>query len=269
MFKDQYITQLQTWFTNLAPEGYTVKVVEEFGAGSSTTPKFGITVYVKFGVGSKQANTHNRINQPIVLTVRSEGDDFRTAVALLQTFFDTYSRTRSSLTIDDDAYVIWNNYTSPVVRPGVDMVGGYTRHTIDMMGVVGYSKDIIVGVHYYLKPYDDNIDYQEIQVVNPTSSYNTEPITPQYLGETTGKARIKGANNIYQIRLLLTKEDRPRELLYTAISGVPHKYVLKILFPHTTNIIFEINCVLTHVSVTTDSETGDNIIDATLMPLRS
>jgi hypothetical protein len=136
-----------------------------------------------------------------------------------------------------------------------------------MMGVISYSKNIIVGVKYYLKTYDDNLEYEEIKCVMPQNMYMSEVISQQYINEDTGRARVQGANNQFKLKLLLTSDDYPMEMLYSSINGTVRRYTMKIVYPGTpADYVYERNVKLTSCVVTSDSETGDNIIEATFMP---
>lgn len=265
MFKKNYIINLQTLLSDLTPEGYKIKVVEEFGFGakSGLGEKFTIYCYVKFGVGSKQLNTTDRINQPVIFTIKSEGGDFRTAKEIFDNFFLTYSRTISQLNIDGDTYNLWHNYNTPVIQSGVEQVGIHQRVTIIMTGVVSYSLSKIIGVKYYLALQDSG--FIEVQTINPQTTYNTQPITPHKLGQQTGYAKIEGANNSFVFTMLLDNSPVALKLLETSILGRTLTMVLKIEYPN--NLIYNVNCRVTSVSNSHDTASGDNILNVTLMPI--
>lgn len=270
MFKQSYISYLQTQLNGLTPEGYSIKVIEEYGFGSSggLGEKFKIYCYVKFGVGSKQTNTTDRINQPVIFTIKSEGGDFRTAKEIFDNFFLTYSRTVSQLEIDGESYNLWHNYNTPVVQSGVEQVGIHQRMTIIMTGVVSYSLEKIIGVKYKaaleIPPNGEPI-FHDVAVINPQTQYNTQVITPQYLNKNFGYAEIEGANNSISFQMLLDKSDLAKMLLETSIYGTPLKIIMMI--EYTTELSYTFYARVTSVANTHDTPSGDNILTVTCMPI--
>lgn len=146
MFKEKYIAFLKEQLETLTPEGYNVKIIEEYGFGGKL-PKHQINCYLKFGVGSKQTNV-DRINQPVIFTIISESGDFRIANGIFNDLFYLLSRTHSTLEINNKTFDLWHNYNTPVVQSGIEQVGLNQRKTIIMTGVVSYSLEKIIGVKY-------------------------------------------------------------------------------------------------------------------------
>jgi len=265
VFKEKYIDFIRSELLTLLPDGYTLKVVEEMGGGAKESPKFQIVVYVKFGVGSKQTNTTSRINQPVIFSVVSEGGDFRVARKMLQEFFEYNSKTHSSLLTDNGTYDLWHNYNTPVVQTGIDQIGTYQRMTVLLTGLVSYSKTALTGVKYYLKHLED-LNYTELEVINPQTQYNTQNLTPQYINEDVGKYEIEGANNTVSLSMLAGNDAFSKELIETSIIGTTRKYMLKIWF--SDDLTFEFLCVPTTVANSHDTASGDNIITATFGAIR-
>lgn len=266
MFKDKYIEFLRNELQNLVPDGYTIKVIEEYGSGATRSPKFEIKCYVKFGVGSKQINTNDRINQPVMFTVLSEGDDFRVANGIFNDFFYMLSRTHTTLDIDGQIYDLWHNYNTPIVQAGVNQDGTFERKTILMTGVVSYSLEKVIGVKYKIAleiPPSGNPDFVEVAVINPQTQYNTQAITPQYLNDEFGYAEIEGANNSYTFQMLLDKTELSRKLLETGIKGTPLKLIFEITY--TEELYYGFYTVVTSVVNSHDTATGDNILTVTCM----
>jgi len=265
MFKENYLNYVRTELLNLLPDGYSVKVVEEQGYGAKASPKFEIVVYVKFGVGSKQTNSSNRITQPVILTVKSEGGDFRIANGMLNDFFLLNSKTHSTTTIDNAVYDLWHNYNTPVIQTGIEQIGTYQRTTILLTGVITYSKGLNVGVKYYLKSYEA-LDYQELAVINPQSQFNTQSLTPQYVNEEEGKHEIEGANNIITFMMLANQDALSNEFIETSFIGTPRVYMLKVEYSATH--FYEIKCKPTAIANSHDTASGDNILTITLGSVR-
>ena len=260
-FKQSFLAFMRDALEGITPDGYTVKVIDEYGAGAEETPKFTIFCYIKFGVGNKQLNTSDRINQPIIMTIKATGDDHRMSYDIFNTFFMSYSKTRVNIEVDDDVYDVWLNFNTPTIQDGVEKVGLHFRKTILMTGIISYSLNKIVGVKYYI---DNNL----INVVNPNTSYNTVPTTPNYHGDSTGKVKIEGANNVYTFTMLLDNSATAKKFLKTSIDGTKCDVTLKIEYnPYNeTAITYTINCTVTAVGNVHDTPTGDNVLTVTLMP---
>lgn len=271
MFKQSYLEFLRSELQALTPSGYTIKVVEEYGSGASRSPKFEIKCYVKFGVGSKQINTSDRINQPVMFTVLSEGDDFRVANGIFNDFFYMVSRTHTTLNIDDQTYDLWHNYNTPIVQAGVNQDGTFERKTILMTGVVSYSLEKVIGVKYKIAeiPSSDHIQpyFIDVAVINPQTQYNTQVITPQYLNSKFGYAEIEGANNTFTFQMLLDKTSICKKLLDTSIKGTPLKIILWI--EYNSDLIYTSFARVTSVVNSHDTATGDNILTVTCMPIKA
>lgn len=257
MFKKEYLKYLKTELEKLTPDGYSIKVVEEIGAGANINSKFNVFCYVKFGSATKQNNASDRINQPLIFNIFSEGQDFRVAEQIFNLFFLTVSKTHTTLTIDEEIFDLWHFYNSPTLQSGFIQIGEYQRANIIMTGVVSYSKEKIIGVKYFL-------DDVEIQAVNPQAQYNTQAETPQIVNTNTGTVSINGANNSYGFTMLLDKSNVAKSLRDTAINGVPYSGVLKIEFADKT---YTINVIATTVALLNDNNTGDNILTISLMPV--
>ncbi len=267
MFKEKYIDWVRNELLTFLPEGYSLKVVEEQGYGASDSPKFEIVVYVKFGVGGKQTNATNRINQPVIFTVKSEGSDFRTANEILNNFFLWHSRTRTMLELTvGDAYDLWHVYYTPVIQTGIEQIGTYQRSTIILTGLVSYSQASLIGVKYSIKKLED-IDYTELDVINPQSQYNTQNLTPQYVNEDVGMTEIEGANNSISFTMLAGNNIISKELIEISIIGTLKKYTLKI--EYTPTLAFTFDVVPTSVVVSHDTASGDNILTVNLSRVRT
>ncbi len=268
MFKEKYIEFLRSELQSLVPDGYSIKVIEEYGYGASRSPKFEIKCYVKFGVGSKQINSSDRINQPVMFSVLSEGDDFRVANGIFNDFFHLISRTHSTLDIDGEIYNLWHNYNTPIVQAGVNQDGTYQRKTILMTGVVSYSREKVIGVTYRIGTKilpNGQPNFVVVNVINPQTQYNTQPITPQYLNVDFGYAEIEGANNSYTFQMLLDKTELSQKLLETSIKGTPLKLIFEITY--TDELYYGFYAVVTSVVNSHDNGTGDNILTVTCMPI--
>lgn len=267
MFKQSYLEFLRSELQALTPSGYTIKVIEEYGSGASRSPKFEIRCYVKFGVGSKQINTSDRINQPVMFTVLSEGDDFRVANGIFNDFFYMVSRTHTTLNIDDQTYDLWHNYNTPIVQAGVNQDGTFERKTILMTGVVSYSLEKVIGVKYRVGTeimQNGQPNFVEVCPINPQTQYNTQAISPQFTNDDVGYAEIEGANNSYTFQMLLDKTDLSRKLLETSIKGTPLKLIFEIKY--NDELYFTFYARVTSVVNSHDTATGDNILTVTCMP---
>lgn len=257
MFKKEYLNWLKETLEGCLPAGYTIKIVEEFGRGGRANSKFNITCYVKFGAATKQTNISDRINQPVIFSIFSEADNFKGAEGAFNLFFLTYSKTKTSLTINNDPFDLWHFYNSPTIQSGFDQIGEYQRANLIMTGVVSYSKEKIIGVKYYL-------DDEELQVVNPQTQYITNATTPQSIDANTGKVIIEGANNSYTFTMLLDKSALAKKFLDCSITGAPYGGTLKI--DYGNDLVYMIPVRATTVINTHDSTNGDNILQVTLMP---
>lgn len=257
-FKDAYRKWLKETLTELLPSGYSIKVIEEIGAGSKANSKYEIKCYVKFGAASKQNNTKDRINQPIIFNIFSEADDFKVAIDLFDMFFLTYSKIHTVMNVKGINYNLWHFYNSPSVNSAFMQIGEYGRANILMTGVISYSTEKITGVKWY-------IDGEEIQVVNPQIQFNSEAETPNFLNDDyIGKANILASNNTFGFNMLLDKSNVASKLRDTAISGKPYSGTLKIEYSDKT---YEIKVRTTMVILVNDVNTGDNLLNVTLMPV--
>lgn len=270
MFKEKYIAFLKEQLETLTPEGYNVKIIEEYGFGGKL-PKHQINCYLKFGVGSKQTNV-DRINQPVIFTIISESGDFRIANGIFNDLFYLLSRTHSTLEINNKTFDLWHNYNTPVVQSGIEQVGLNQRKTIIMTGVVSYSLEKIIGVKYRvgteIMP-NGMPNFVEVYPINPQTQYNTEAITPQYLNADFGYAEIEGANNTLSFQMLLDKTELSKKLLETSIKGTPLRLALEIKYGEEIGYTFNFPVKVTNVVNSHDNATGDNILSVTCMPIET
>lgn len=266
MFKKKYIEYLQEQLNQFVPEGYSIKVVEEYGFGANinNSEKFKIYVYVKFGVGAKQLNTSDRINQPVIFSIKSEGGDFRVAKDIFENFFLTYSKSVSELEIEGEIYQVWHNYNTPVVQSGVEQIGLVQRIPIIMTGVVSYSKSKLVGVKYYVSM-NNGATYEEIQVVNPQLGYVAKPVTPQYLGTMESKTEIEGATNSLSFSMLADTSFFSKQIIDLTIFGGIADFIIKIKY-NFGEMEYVNKYIVTSVTNTYDNGTGDNVLNITMMP---
>lgn len=267
MFKKKYIEYLQEQLNQFVPEGYSIKVVEEYGFGANinNSEKFKIYVYVKFGVGAKQLNTSDRINQPVIFSIKSEGGDFRVAKDIFENFFLTYSKSVSELEIEGEIYQVWHNYNTPVVQSGVEQIGLVQRIPIIMTGVVSYSKSKLIGVKYSIS-FDGGETYEEIQVINPQTTFSAITTTPQYLGNDSNFAEVEGFSNTISFSMLADNSDTSKYFISNAFFGTILEVWVKV--EYNSSIRFILKYVVTNVINSHDSATGDNILQVTLMPSR-
>lgn len=274
-FKIKYMEWLRLTLEDYVPNGFKLKIIEQAGQLSEkdkTTYKNTIKCYVHFGVGAKQSLAKDRVNQPITFNVVSEGDNFRNAMNIFYSFFIDYSKTRSSEQVTEleedvevvNTYNIWHDYNTPSIQSTYEQAGLYSYSTIIMTGVLTYAKNKVLGVIY-------TIDNVVVDLISPEAQYNAIVNTPLFVGKTVAKAIIENANNSFIGRMFLDNTQIAEDLLYVAYTGrkkdgtkleptLIAKYMIN-------NVEFSptINCVVTQATVLYDNQSGDNIIDFTLM----
>ena len=294
-FKIKYMEWLENAITSYLPNGYEIKIIEQAGQISNKASKKTIKCYVHFGVGSKQAITSDRVNQPIMFTIISEGDDFRTAMNLFYTLFIDYSKTNDTLNITElvgdanetNVYNVWHNYNTPVMQTAYEQVGEYAYSTIIMTGVLAYSKSKLIGATYTLNG-------TAVDLITPEAQYNAVVESPMLVGEDVATSYSNAGNNIFKGRMLLDNTQIAKDLVYLAYTGLKKDstalstVTLTITYPFFTAGVDEItgpplvpavdpilsetitiSCLVTQAVVTYDNSNGDNVIDFTLMPKRS
>lgn len=274
-FKNKYIQWLGQTLADYTPVGYKLKIIEQAGQISTqdkTLPKNTIKCYVGFGVGAKQSLAKDRVNQPVTFTIISEGDNFRNALQIFYEFFIAYSKTRTAeqvTEIEDEeevtnTYNVWHTYNTPVVQTSYEQSGLYAYSTIIMTGVLTYAKNKVLGVEY-------TIDGSVVDLISPEIQYNAVVNSPMFVENTVAKALIESTGNIFTARMFLDNTQLAEDLLYVAYTGVKKdstkleptleaKYMI-----NDEEVVVTINCVVTQAIILYDNESGDNIIDFTLM----
>lgn len=274
-FKNKYIQWLGQTLADYTPVGYKLKIIEQAGQISTqdkTLPKNTIKCYVGFGVGAKQSLAKDRVNQPVTFTIISEGDNFRNALQIFYEFFIAYSKTRTAeqvTEIEDEeevtnTYNVWHTYNTPVVQTSYEQSGLYAYSTIIMTGVLTYAKNKVLGVEY-------TIDGSAVDLISPEIQYNAVVNSPMFVENTVAKALIESTGNIFTARMFLDNTQLAEDLLYVAYTGVKQdgtkleptleaKYMI-----NDEEVVVTINCVVTQAIILYDNESGDNIIDFTLM----
>lgn len=274
-FKNKYIQWLGQTLADYTPVGYKLKIIEQAGQISTqdkTLPKNTIKCYVGFGVGAKQSLAKDRVNQPVTFTIISEGDNFRNALQIFYEFFIAYSKTRTAeqvTEIDDEeettnTYNVWHTYNTPVVQTSYEQSGLYAYSTIIMTGVLTYAKNKVLGVEY-------TIAGSVVDLISPEIQYNAVVNSPMFVENTVAKALIESTGNIFTARMFLDNTQLAEDLLYVAYTGVKKNgtkleptLVAKYMI-NNEEVSISIDCTVTQAIILYDNESGDNIIDFTLM----
>ncbi len=276
-FKEKYILWLQTELTKYLKAGYSLKVLEEVTQAPYIVPKKNdIKIYVNFGVGSKQINTKNRINQPITITALSESDGFTITKKVLENFFNDFSNKLTILknveVLEEDEYKeydfnVWHKYSTPATTKPYQQIGTESRTSILMTGIVSYSKGQILGSIYLL-------DGEYINLVDPTNTYQAETIAFNAINKENAMVFVESSPNTYSARFLLTNSIVSKKLLSMANNGFiledgfKKKYepILEVNYstPNGT-ITTQVTCIVSHAQVETDPANFDNIINFVLV----
>lgn len=263
MFKQKYIEYLKDVMSDFVPDGYTLKIVEEVGFGANTKPneKFTIYVYVKFGVGNKQTNANNIINQPITLSAKSEAGDFRVATEILEKFFLTYSKTINTIVDGENTYTVWNDYNTPNVISTIENIGIAQRVTVMMFGRISYSLNLLIGAKYSLSL--DNTNFTQYTLIQPQRIYNTQATTPQKINSNYGSTELDGSNIVFSFSLMLDTSAICLKLLDMSFNGGSE--ILYVKTEYSPTIIYNGTYRVTQVSNIHDNQTYDNLLNITLM----
>lgn len=257
-FKKEYLKWLRSELGTLVPDGYNLKIVEEIGAGAVKSDKFDIVCYVKFGTASKQNNTTDRINQPVIFNIISEAEGFGVAESIFYMFFMSFSKQHTTIKINDVNHAMWHFYTSPTIQSGYIQIGEYHRTNLIMSGVLSYAKGKIIGVKYYL----DNV---LLDVISPQAVYTAQDETIQYVGENVGEANALAAVNSYGFAMLLDNSVVAGKLRDASILGTPYIGTLKIVYSDKT---YTMKVKVSTVTNVNDNNTGDNVLTLGFVPVK-
>lgn len=278
-FKKRYIEWLNKELNGYLSSGYELKVIDESTQSPQIKPlKNEIRVYVKFGSGSKQVNTQDRINQTLTITALSESDNFDKTYQVLYNLFTEYSKKITVLenvkVLENDIYVandynVWHNYQAPTIMNPYQQIGTESRTSLIMTGVLSYSKGQLLGSLYFL---DDEI----INSVDPIAIYQTQEIGFNAINEEVALIFTESSTNTYSASFLLTNSVVSLNLLdmayngYIIKNGSKTKYepVLKVLYntPDGTKE-YNIKCAISNLQIEKDSANNDNIASFTLRRL--
>ena len=266
MFNDTYVKYLREKIAELTPSGYKAKVIKEVSYDATINEDdYTIICVVRFGVGSKRTNDVHTIIQPIILSVLTEARSVNVAQSIFNALFLSQSKVQHKLTIENKDYYIMPTLNSPFVQPNMQTISGAKRGMLFMTGVLSYSVNNVIGVKYYLK--NASNQYEELIVINPSTQYSSNPLTPQYLNQNIAQTVLmEGSNNAFTLILPLMKNPILYSLLDVAINGGPKlQYDLKIEYP--IDRVYERKVQVTSVGNNYMSESGDSTITVVFMPV--
>jgi hypothetical protein len=260
MFKDLYMAYLGTELKALLPSGYKLSMVTEVSYDAKKDEdEQTIICIVRFGVGSKKTDDPSSFNQPIILTVMTETNSVEVSQALFHSFFLTHSKAIHTLSDSDDTYFVMPLYYSPTVSSAFNQVNGCKRGLLQMMGVLSYSENDILGVSWLLND-------TEVYAISPSASLNSSYTTPHKEGDNTGLANVEGSNLSYSFTAVLKNNAVLLSLLDIAYTGITasypnNNYELKVAYGDIVS--YTIPVKVTQAQVLYNNETGETTLTVT------
>jgi hypothetical protein len=260
MFKDLYMAYLETELRALLPSGYKLNMVTEVSYNAKKDEdEQTIICIVRFGVGSKKTDDPSSFNQPIILTVFTEANGVDASQALFHSFFLTHSKVIHTLTDTEDTYFVMPLYYSPTVSSAFNQVNGCKRGLLQMMGVLSYSENDILGVSWLL-------NNAEVYAINPSASLNSSYTTPHKEGDNTGLANVEGSNLSYGFIATLKNNAVLLSFLDIAYTGVTASYPnnnYELTVAYGTIASYTIPVKVTQVQAVYNNETGETTLTVT------
>lgn len=278
-FKKRYIEWLEQELSGYLPSGYDLKVIDESTQSPQIKPlKTEIRVYVRFGSGSKQVNTQDRINQTLTITALSESDNFDKTYQVLYNLFTEYSKKITILenveVLENDVYVasdynVWHNYQTPMIMNPYQQIGTESRTSLIMTGVLSYSKGTIIGSLHYI---DDEI----VDIIDPSGTYQMQQVAFNPINTPAAISFNESAIITFSGRFLLTNSNVSRKFLdmnyyhmvmfEDGVTPYVWKPIYKVVYNPLTSspIEYTLLCNIANIQIEKDSANNDNIVSFVL-----